>query len=431
MKSRNAAIAFGLGELLFLGLMSGGVLWQFHDMNRAVGDLSDLKDPSPFRAALIGNLGRTHIAVQGLLRNDDASMRDLVTKGNKEFESSVPAFQQQNSKLFPKDAVDDILQAFLGFRKAIEHVLEVNAKRQVLRNKLDQDFSSIITRVTKDIRPLIRGNQPDAQERSEAALNIENQARAWQQVLIRSWAGGTMIDLSEMHEHENRGSTYFEQYTRMQLLSREKKVLKEIRKIWDECGDLMPATLALERIVKESESFMNAQRDLVVNILNKFLPALSPAEMESRKNNLVWSVRLHGLVAALFTLMGLVSVYFAVKSVGSALRSGRPSTSRSAQGDGPMIRMSLKGVLTGWSAEAEKLYGYSSDEILGETIDMLFESSEDIQRLYAQLTKSQQTAFQSVHKAKSGRLLKVRVEFKTVSDAHGHVSAIGITCKAV
>ncbi len=416
------------GELFLLGLVGAGVSWEFARMNQAVDELSELKDPSPFRSVLMGNLEKVHIALQGFLRSADPAMEEQIAKSLQEFQSSIPEFQKQNAKLFPKQAVEEIGLAFSGLKKSIEELLKLNVRRQASRTKLEAGFARIITLLEQNVRPLIRDHQPDAAERREAALNIENQVRAWQQSLMRSWTAPASQDAATVYEIENRGASYLERYSGMQLLARERKVVKAIQTLWDETGSMMPASFALEKTVLEMASFVSAQREQVVLALNKYLPALSPAELEDLKQGFIRSMRIHGVVSVILVLLALVSVYFSVGVVGRTLRSIPLRPAKPAPVSGVMLKMNLKGVLTGWSAEAERLYGYTSDDVLGETIDKLFESKEDLERLSQELAKSHSTSFVSTHKDQNGVFFRARMDFHPVMDAQGHVSAIGITC---
>ena len=90
--------------------------------------------------------------------------------------------------------------------------------------------------------------------------------------------------------------------------------------------------------------------------------------------------------------------------------------------------MDLKGTISIWTPAAENLYGYSADEAQGKSISMLFESEEEIARLYKDLLNAPQTTFETTHKAKSGVFFRVRIEFRPVTDSSGHPTAIGLIC---
>src|SRR5207302_1662720 len=110
-----------------------------------------------------------------------------VAQSRKDFQASLPEFQRQNPALFPKIAVEEIRRTFGVYGESIDHTLETHNNRAQNRAKMDQNFARIITLIDHEIRPLIRNEQMDQQARSEGILNVENQARAWQQNLAKAW----------------------------------------------------------------------------------------------------------------------------------------------------------------------------------------------------------------------------------------------------
>ena len=176
-----------VGEVLLLALLWWGIAAQTKAMNQSLNDLSELKDPSPYRAALMGHLGKIRLGLQGFLRSGDTSMADQSVLSRKEFESLLPEFEKQNPHLFPPVARNEIHKTFHLYQDSIDHTLQENTHRMDLRHNLDQNFTQIITLIDHNIKPLIRKEQPDGDERSDAVLNIENQSRAWQKNLMAAW----------------------------------------------------------------------------------------------------------------------------------------------------------------------------------------------------------------------------------------------------
>lgn len=414
-----------VAEALLVGLLATGIRYEWRQIHRTINELAELRDPSPFRAALVGHLGKIRLGLQGFLRSGDRSLSDQAARGAAEFEASLPEFQKQNEKLFPPAAVSEIREAFAGYKQSMERVLTVNAERQDTRSRLDQNFSQIIGSITRLIRPLIRDSQPEWEERREAILNIENQARTWQQNLARAWSDPTQNSSEVISESYSRGVVHLEQYSRMALLPQEKRVLKEIRGVWEANSDFGRKSLAMEKVVTGAEVSLESYHQQVIDALNKYLPAMSPAGLEAIKQGFVRSMRLRGAAIFALGLVGLVSIYFFVGFMGHAIRGGAFGISE------PMIKMNLKGTITGWSAPAETLYGYASDEVLGESIARLFESAEDLQRLSHELTRASSTTFESMHKAKDGQLFRARIAFQAVTDKSGHVIAVALGCTKI
>src|SRR4029077_17773815 len=133
-----------LGEILLLMGLWWGIVAQTGAMNRSLNELSELKDPSPYRAALMGHLGKIRLGLQGFLRSGDASMADQAAQSRKDFDALLPEFEKQNPHLFPSAAREEIRKAFHSYQESVDHTLQQNTHRMDLRHALDQNFVQII-----------------------------------------------------------------------------------------------------------------------------------------------------------------------------------------------------------------------------------------------------------------------------------------------
>ena len=224
MKRSSPKVTRIAGLCLAGGLLIWSVLWgmrdQIKDVNRTVNDVSDLKDPSPFRAALMGHLGKIHLGLEGYLRSPDPSLEKQIDDSRKDFEALLPDFIQQNPKLFSPTVADEIKRIFALYKDAIKHTLDANTQRVERRDVLEKNFNRILFLIDHNMRPLIRKTQADGEERSEAILNVENQLRAWQQNLVQAWSQPSEAAQSLTFENDSRGETYLELYSHMELLGR-------------------------------------------------------------------------------------------------------------------------------------------------------------------------------------------------------------------
>jgi PAS domain S-box-containing protein len=438
--ARMAALV--LLEAAFLAGIWWGVNRQLDAMNYAVNEISELKDPSPFRAALTGHLGKIHLGLEGVFSGAEPSLADQVAESRKDFEAALPEFQKQNPRLFPAAAVEEISRTFGVFTQSIDHALNAHTNRVKTRSSLDENFARLLSSIERNIKPLIRNDQADGEERRDAILNVENQARAWQQNLIKAWTQPSQAANELTFENDNRGETYLERYGRLELLPRERKVLKEIRPLWDANSRLARESFAMEKVFNEAKTFMDAQRAQVGNALTKHLPAMPPAELEARKNGYVRAIRFGLIGAAVLGLFGVVSFLMMVIGAYRLKRGdrlwggGKPAPSKAAPAAPPVhppepeptLQMDLKGLISHWSAAAETLYGYSASEMRGKSVAKLFESETEISRLYKDLMENPQTVFQTTHKAKNGTIFRVQIEFRPVMEGPGKTVAIGLIC---
>ena len=429
-------VALGAAAALILVGVWWGIRHEIAAVNQTVDEVSELRDPSPFRAALLGQLGNIHVGLEGYLRSPDASLEKQMADSRKDFEMLLPEFTLQNPNLFPQAASDEIKRAFSLFKETIDHTLEANNRRMDSRAALERNFARTLYLISHDLRPIIRKSQADGAERGEAILNIENQARAWQQNLAQAWAQPSEAASARAYENENRGETYLELYASMDLLPRERTVLHEMRTLWQANNDLARESFVKENLVSQAEKTMDAQRLQIIGILNKFLPALPPAEMEARKQSILTAMRLHMTAVGGIALFGLISLTAAVIAIYRLLHKRAPMADgmyrapagSTAPATEARMQMNFKGQVTDWSPGAEALYGYTAADMLGESIGKIFESESEIARLGQELQKAKRATFDTSHKTKGGAVILVRIEFHTVSDAAGHASAISLIC---
>jgi PAS domain S-box-containing protein len=429
--------ALAVGEVLLLGGLWMGIRRESRAVNDKVNEISDLRDPSPFRAALLGHLGKIHLAIQGYLHNPDPTLEKQVDDSRADFEALLPDFVAQNPKLFPQAAAEEIRRTFGLFKESVARTMEANTHRLESRGILEQNFTQILYLIDHNLRPLIHKEQADGEERSEAILNIENQARAWHENLAKAWTEPTDVAKAIAYENDNRGQTYLDLYSRLELLPRERKVQRQIRTLWLADSDLARESHVKENLVSQADKAMEAERDEVISTLNRLLPAMPPTELEAKKETILRSIHFHMAGAFVIGLLGLASLVAAVllgyrvlravaKPKTSPVADGlfRPSSPPAAAGQEPTLQMDLKGTITAWSPAAEALYGYSPAEMQGQSIGKLFESESEISRLGRELQEAKQAIFETIHKTKAGASMGMRIEFRPVADS----AAIGLIC---
>jgi len=132
----------------------------------------------------------------------------------------------------------------------------------------------------------------------------------------------------------------------------------------------------------------------------------------------------------LITLAVVVIAVYRILHAKAPIADGvyRAPAASESRSDVAKIEMNLKGRITGWSEGAEALYGYTSVEMLGESVGKIFESESEIARLGQELQKAKRADFDTSHKTKGGAAILVRIEFRSVVDASGHATAISLIC---
>lgn len=96
-----------------------------------------------------------------------------------------------------------------------------------------------------------------------------------------------------------------------------------------------------------------------------------------------------------------------------------------ASSDDAIISKSLEGVITSWNAGAERIFGYTPEEAVGQSITMLIppERLSEEEQIIKQLCQRQRIDhFETVRVAKDGRLLDISLTVSPVCDRTGRVT---------
>lgn len=92
--------------------------------------------------------------------------------------------------------------------------------------------------------------------------------------------------------------------------------------------------------------------------------------------------------------------------------------------DDAVISKTLTGVITTWNPAAEKIFGYSAQEAIGNTIQMLIpdDRSAEESDIIARIARGEGVEhFETVRLRKNGRLIDVSVTISPIRDGQGHV----------
>jgi PAS domain S-box-containing protein len=92
--------------------------------------------------------------------------------------------------------------------------------------------------------------------------------------------------------------------------------------------------------------------------------------------------------------------------------------------DDAIISKTLESVITSWNDSAERMFGYKSDEIIGETIYKLIppDRQDEEPQILARLKSGERVEhFETKRLTKNGRLLDVSLSISPVKDGNGHI----------
>lgn len=397
-----------------LGGIAKGIVVQNRAAEESVNAISELRDPSPFRAALVGQLDKIHLSLQGYLRSRDQALLQQVQNGQADFEKSVPEFEKQNPRLLPLAAGDEILQDYKVFKESAKHLMEVSQERASFWTTADNNFENMLVLLDQRIRPLARKAQ--AEDRLERVLKIENQLRTWQQNLARAWDEATPVSQPLALENENKGEILLESAEESATIRAEKKTFKDIRSIWIANGDLQRKIFALGIVQKQSLEQANLLENRTRTTLNRLLPAMPTGELEIRKQNILKSMRRRLMTAGILGLFGIAVVIIAGVLISRTKKMPEPAPRKAAPAAPaePTLIIDPKGTIVEWSPRAEKLYGFVTYDMVGQSVGTLFASETEIERIFQELQSAKTTDFKSIHRNKLGGHLNVRMTFRPV-----------------
>jgi two-component system, cell cycle sensor histidine kinase and response regulator CckA len=89
-----------------------------------------------------------------------------------------------------------------------------------------------------------------------------------------------------------------------------------------------------------------------------------------------------------------------------------------------ILTKSLDGTITAWNRGAERIYGYTAEEVIGKNISMLVPSDrpDEIQEILRKVARGESIEhYESVRVTKDGRRLFVSISVAPLSDVHGEI----------
>jgi PAS domain S-box-containing protein len=91
-----------------------------------------------------------------------------------------------------------------------------------------------------------------------------------------------------------------------------------------------------------------------------------------------------------------------------------------------MIRKSVDGIITHWNPAAEKIYGFSAAEAVGQHIELIIppERMEENHELVRRVLGGEQIkAWETVRRTKDGRTIDITLSLAAIRDEHGEIAA--------
>lgn len=92
--------------------------------------------------------------------------------------------------------------------------------------------------------------------------------------------------------------------------------------------------------------------------------------------------------------------------------------------DDAILSKTLDAVITSWNLGAERMYGYTADEVIGKPVSILVPTNlpDDIDCIMARVKMGERVHhYETVRKHKDGRLLDVSLTVSPIRNAHGQI----------
>ena len=92
--------------------------------------------------------------------------------------------------------------------------------------------------------------------------------------------------------------------------------------------------------------------------------------------------------------------------------------------DDAIIGKTLEGIITSWNQSAQRIYGYTAEEVIGKSISILApdDRHDEIPEILKKIARGERIQhFESVRVAKDGRRLKVSLSVSPIRDPTGHI----------
>jgi PAS domain S-box-containing protein len=126
-------------------------------------------------------------------------------------------------------------------------------------------------------------------------------------------------------------------------------------------------------------------------------------------------------------VVGVTAIHRDVTEMKAAFETSQRMTSIVEHSDHAIFERTLEGVITTWNLAAERMYGYTRQEIVGQSIDMLIgvDGSEEIRSILARIRAGEHLEhFETVRVRKAGTFFPVSLTISPIQDGDGSVVGV-------
>ncbi len=126
-------------------------------------------------------------------------------------------------------------------------------------------------------------------------------------------------------------------------------------------------------------------------------------------------------------VVGVTAIHRDVTEMTQAFETAQHMTSIVEHSDHAIYGRTLEGVITSWNPAAERMYGYTRQEVVGQSIDLLIgvDRSEELRSILARIRAGEHLEhFETVRVRKDGTFFPVSLTISPVHDRDGSVVGV-------
>ena len=126
-------------------------------------------------------------------------------------------------------------------------------------------------------------------------------------------------------------------------------------------------------------------------------------------------------------VVGVTAIHRDVTEMKQAFETSHRLTSNDEHSDHAIVGRTLEGIITSWNPAAERMFGYTSQEVVGQSIDMLIgvEGSEEIRSILARTRAGEHLEhFETIRVRKDGTFFPVLLTISPIHDRDGVVVGV-------
>src|SRR5215469_18025241 len=90
----------------------------------------------------------------------------------------------------------------------------------------------------------------------------------------------------------------------------------------------------------------------------------------------------------------------------------------------PILSKTLNAVITSWNSGAERLYGYTADEVIGQPVSILVPTTfpDDVSSIMARIKRGERVHhYETVRQHKEGHLIDVALTISPIRNRQGEI----------